>query len=106
MFDLAQKLLSLSQQMLSCAENSEWENLADIQTKRAEIIRQLDTLDLSSLDQPSSVQLSELLTQSRDLEQRCMQLTETAQGKLTAEQVKVSKGKAMRKAYGAHSNRR
>jgi len=106
MFDLAQKLLSLSQQMLSCTENKEWKKLSDIQAERAELVRQLDVIDMSALDYQKSTEMGALLLQIRNLEKQCIQLVETQRRSLTAEHTKVSKGKAMQKAYGAYSNRR
>lgn len=106
MFDLAQKLLSLSKEMLFHAQNKDWHQLSQTQAKRAHIVRQLETFEMDRLNQTDSLEMGKLLAESRKLEKRCVQLAETERKGLTAEHTKVSKGKAMQKAYGATGNRR
>lgn len=106
MFDLAQKLLSLSQQMLTHAQNKDWHQLTESQASRAQIVGQLDKLDISRLSRTDSLEMEQLLTESRNLEKQCIRLAEAERKGLTTAHTKVSKGKAMQKAYGATSNRR
>jgi len=105
MFDLAQKLLSLSHKMLRHAQNKAWPELAKIQSERAQIVRKLEDIDTTRLNQKDSLEIEKLLTKSRLLEKECVQLAEMERKGLTAEHTKVSKGKAMQKAYGAAGKR-
>lgn len=106
MFDLAQKLFELSKKMLANAQRNEWEDIPNIQAERQKIIAQLEQSDMSRFTREESAAMEKLLTQSRAIEKQCVELTETAKKGLTNEQVKVSKGRAMQKAYGANSNQR
>lgn len=102
MIDLAQELLTLSQKMLSHAENKEWEALEEIQTNRSLLVQKLEAEDTSRLTQPDSEAISNLLQESRSLEKRCEQLAAIQRDLLMIEHSNVSKGKAMKKAYGAY----
>lgn len=106
MLDLAQELLTLSQEMLTLAEQKDWQKLAELQAKREALIKELDALDLSHLNQTQITEFSTLIIQSRELERRCRQLAEAGRDILTSEHRKVSKGKAMQKAYGAYGKHR
>ena len=106
MFDLAQKLLSLSLEMEHLSQADEWQKVEEIQTQRAALIAQIASSDLSELSEKEARELADLITQSQAAEQRCTQLAERQRGTLTSQHTKVSKGKAMQKAYGAQRPRR
>jgi hypothetical protein len=101
MIDLAQELLSLSQKMLSCAENKEWQALETIQAKRLLLVQKLEVEDTGKLTKPESESVSKVLLESRALEKQCEQLAAIQQKSFMTEHSKISKGKAMKKAYGA-----
>lgn len=101
MFDLAQKLLTLSLEMEHLAQADEWQKVEEIQTQRAALITQIASLDLSVLSAEEARDLTDLITKSQATEQRCTQLAARQRNALTSQHTKVSKGKAMQKAYGA-----
>lgn len=102
MIDLAHELLLLSQKMLSLAESKEWQVLEDTQNQRLQIIRKLEMEDASSLSKPESEEVANLLKQCRDLERQCEELATYQRTSLTSVHTKMSKGKAMKRAYGAY----
>ncbi|MCO4758791.1 MAG: flagellar protein FliT [Oceanospirillaceae bacterium] len=101
MIDLAQELLSLSQKMLSCAENKEWQALETIQAKRLLSVQKLEAEESKNLTKAESEIVSRLLHESRALEKQCEQLAAIQRKSFITEHSKISKGKAMKKAYGA-----
>lgn len=106
MIDLAQELLSLSQKMRSHAEKKEWQALEAIQAKRLLLVRKLEIEDTHTLTKQESEFVAKLLQESRTLEKECEHLAAAQRNSLMTEHSKVTKGKAMKKAYGAYGSGR
>lgn len=102
MIDLAQELLKQSKNMLSQAEAGEWELVEKTQQIRSNLIQQLEKEPSAGLSKKESETLAQLLFNSRQLEQMCEIHVRKSQKTLTSEHGKLTKGKAMQKAYGAY----
>ena len=100
MIDLAQELFEQSLKLLSQAEDGAWDFLEETQTVRAALIRQIEKQPTAQLKKTDSELISQLLQESRALEKKCELLVRQRRDSLTSEHGKVSRGKAMQKAYG------
>lgn len=105
MLDLAQKLLSLSQELLAHTENEAWDAAEETQQKRNQLVQELALKPVETLKKEESEQLSEMLLTCRALEQQSEVLLRNNSQQLAAQQKKISKGQAMQKAYGMHGRR-
>jgi len=104
-FDLAKKLFELTQQMKHSSEQSEWEAVEQIQQQRLTVLKLLHESPIEQLPEQAAREVTQLLQETQRLEDVCEQLAVNQRNQLTKEHGKVSKGKAMQQAYGAHRNK-
>lgn len=102
MIDLAQELLKLSENMLSQAKEGAWNLVEQTQAIRIELIQKLEKKPTTSLNPSDSDAVARLILKSRELEKQCEFIVRKSQNGLTSEHSKLSRGKAMQKAYGAN----
>lgn len=99
MIDLAQKLLSLTQQMLESAKAGTWPEVEALQMQREALLKAFDALTPDT-DARAVAELRTLLEAAQALEAECLQLAEDEKRTLAADHQKMKRGKAMKKAYG------
>lgn len=100
MLDLAQELWDLTRELQEKTAEKAWQDVEVIQAKRAEILKKIDQALSETSSDETAVEVRQLLESCKKLEAECLANVEHARNALTEEQQKLSRGKAMQKAYG------
>lgn len=100
MIDVAQKLFELTEQLKQKTALDEWDEVEKIQTQRLELLTEISNGQLESISEQTASKVRELLEDARKVEQECEALAAEHRTQLTKEHGKLSKGKAMQRAYG------
>lgn len=101
MIDLAQELLKLTEEMLKQARAQAWSEVEALQQQRGVLLSEIEEasggLSANSEDVES---LRALLEAIQSIEGECLRLAKAEKQLLAADHKQMSRGKAMKKAYG------
>ncbi len=100
MLDLAQELWSLTRELQAKANEKAWEEVEVIQVKRTKILQKIEQALTHLATDKTVAEARQLLERCKQAEAECLSLAEQARNDATKEQQKLSRGKAMKKAYG------
>ncbi|WP_370298991.1 flagellar protein FliT [Pontibacterium sp.] len=105
MIDLVKKLFELTLEMKALSDNGDWETVEKLQQQRAVLLTHIQDTPFDELTETDTREAARLIKEIKRLETQCEEQATLQRNLLTQKHGKLSKGKAMQKAYGAHSNK-
>lgn len=105
MIDLVKKLFELTHEMKALSEKGDWETVEKVQHQRTVLLTRIQGVSFDELTETDAREAAQLLKETKQLETQCQEQATLQRDLLTKKHGKLSKGKAMQKAYGVHSNK-
>lgn len=100
MIDITRILFELTQKLLSASDQKDWDSVEAIQAQRLALLKQMEAYNPETLPEPVASEVAQMLSEIREIEKHCRALATAQRDELTQAHGKVSKGKAMQRAYG------